>query len=937
MKNLFTLFVVLITTQNAFSQWNNDETPFRVTNIGYTRQENVKTVRTADNKTYIAYTKSGHSGVDVWLQLLDSYGHRMFGSEGIKVNSSVSPLYVSSYGITTDNEGNATIIFADQRQNPADMNNVAYLYKVDKTGHMLLGTEGVKVATTAKRTLKEQIFLINGTVVAVFDTPLKEGSYTSVSNIELVGNDGKSLTGGAITLGGDNASLYPTSDGFIAVYIKDSKAYAQRYNMDGKAVWSDEISLNNDVTVTGNDSGTTFEGGTDGEDGALIVYEATDNKNNPIYLMQHIKGDGVVFSASNIDAGIPSYGSKYIKVDAQTQSVYAFWKTSGQPCQLRAKKMNYNGDALWKQTADVDTAENNMEIYDVGIKSDGNITLTYVCNPDYATDNLCQAELSVADGRILWRELLRSSSSLAYVDVNAADNVSYIYFTEAPSSTEVGVAGMRVFADGSLGKKFDLDVNVTQAGTLSTLVPEDMRHKARSLRIKGVLNGSDVKFIRDMSGVSSNDTETDGILSDIDFSDVSIVEGGEAYASYFSWDTYEDVDFKTENNVFPAHFFSAGNNGGCSVTSIVLPKTIMAIGDQAFQNCGLLTDLYIPESVQKLGNKVFYGSGITSMVVPSGVVSVGNGTFFGCANLKSVALNCGIKTIPSTCFSQTGLKEIYLPTSVTKIADGAFHFCYDLERINGLEHVTDIGSLALNYCSSMKYIQLSDSLLTIGAGALANMRSLETLYIPASVKNITNSYIYGASFIGNTSLKAINVDEANEFYRSIDGVLYTKDGAKLIACPTGYVFNDSTFTVPEGVVDIDFSAFEMCLGLQIISLPSTLVNIGNSAFGKCHYINYITVSAAVPPMCGIADPFDYVDKASCALYVPTGSEQDYKVANVWKDFKLMNASGVTLPTIKRHDCRYEYFDLNGRKVTRDYRGIVVRFGYDGSVRKILNH
>jgi len=71
---------------------------------------------------------------------------------------------------------------------------------------------------------------------------------------------------------------------------------------------------------------------------------------------------------------------------------------------------------------------------------------------------------------------------------------------------------------------------------------------------------------------------------------------------------------------------------------------------------------------------------------------------------------------------------------------------------------------------------------------------------------------------------------ANEFYRDLDGVLYSKDLTILIRFPGGK-FGD--YNIPEGVVRIGDSAFASSSNLSSVSIPDSVTSIGTSAFQDC--------------------------------------------------------------------------------------------------------
>ena len=100
---------------------------------------------------------------------------------------------------------------------------------------------------------------------------------------------------------------------------------------------------------------------------------------------------------------------------------------------------------------------------------------------------------------------------------------------------------------------------------------------------------------------------------------------------------------------------------------------------------------------------------------------------------------------------------------------------------------------------------------------------IEKIYIPASVKNIEC-----AAFV-SANLDSIIVDTVNQYYKSVDGVLYTKDVTQLLCFPMS---RGGHFFVPNGVTQINRRAFWES-NLSSITLPNSLKTIEQYAFLRC--------------------------------------------------------------------------------------------------------
>ncbi len=126
----------------------------------------------------------------------------------------------------------------------------------------------------------------------------------------------------------------------------------------------------------------------------------------------------------------------------------------------------------------------------------------------------------------------------------------------------------------------------------------------------------------------------------------------------------------------------------------------------------------------------------------------------------------------------------------------------------------------------------------VGAYAVNADENAEELFIGASVR-----FIDETSFYNVKKLQRITVDPDNQWYKDVDGVLFTKDGKKLLLYPCCYGQRETdkkdeftypdAYAVPEGVERIGTFAFLKNKNLRDLTLPSTLKEIGDMAFFDC--------------------------------------------------------------------------------------------------------
>ena len=234
---------------------------------------------------------------------------------------------------------------------------------------------------------------------------------------------------------------------------------------------------------------------------------------------------------------------------------------------------------------------------------------------------------------------------------------------------------------------------------------------------------------------------------------------------------------------------------------VAIPDGVTSIKEFAFYRCSGLTSVTIPEGVTSIGKYAFYYcSGLTSVTIPKGVTSIGEYAFYYCRALTSVMILDGLTSIEKYAFYNcSGLASVTIPEGVTSIGEYAFYNCSGLASVTIPNGVVSVGDAAFSGCSGLAMVTMSKSVASIGNWA----------------------------FNGCVSMREYIVDEANPTYKSVNGLLLTKDGKTLIWGANGEV------VIPNGVTSIRSGAFYGYHGLTSVMIPKSVTSIGDSEFSYC--------------------------------------------------------------------------------------------------------
>ena len=282
------------------------------------------------------------------------------------------------------------------------------------------------------------------------------------------------------------------------------------------------------------------------------------------------------------------------------------------------------------------------------------------------------------------------------------------------------------------------------------------------------------------------------------------------------------------------------------IKNIVVPSDVVEIAAGAFKKCKDIKTVSLPDGVGGFGAETFYECENLEKVIMNTDISVGDRAFYSCKNLTDIS-NVKVSSVGKWGFADCEKIE-YVNMTGEVIEDGAFCRCISLKKMP--KKMKKIGESAFSQCSSLEEINLPEGLESIYSNAFDRTK-VTSITIPASVTYIDTETIYKQSngkimyghgaFSNMLSLQKIDVAENNANYKSIDGILYSKDETKLYVCPPG---KQGKVTIPDTVQTLAAGTFYGCKITEII-LPNTLKQIPESCFQYCHELKKIKIPKSV--------------------------------------------------------------------------------------------
>ena len=359
-------------------------------------------------------------------------------------------------------------------------------------------------------------------------------------------------------------------------------------------------------------------------------------------------------------------------------------------------------------------------------------------------------------------------------------------------------------------------VTVTEAGTLSTLIPASEKNAITSLTVSGTLNGTDIRFIREMAGLDIEGETTDGKLTELNIAGIELTDGGDAYYedAWSKYYTATSYDVSEDNDLYYCTDLSYAFTG-TNLTKVVWPATMWEVGENALAYCSELKEFVLGSETNEIKPHAFSRcSALETITLTPKIIYIDEFAFSDCSSLKSIALPAGLEMLDKSCFLGCSSLASVTFGDVTEIREKVFYGCKALTNVVLPATLTKLDKAAFDGCSSLTEITLPKKLKTLGE----------------------------AVFEGCTALEAINVAEGNASFASADGVLFNKAKTNLLAFPAG---KTGAYAVPSGTEEIAASAFSRCVGLSAITLPETLTSIGDEVFYRCTGLTELTLPNSV--------------------------------------------------------------------------------------------
>ena len=268
--------------------------------------------------------------------------------------------------------------------------------------------------------------------------------------------------------------------------------------------------------------------------------------------------------------------------------------------------------------------------------------------------------------------------------------------------------------------------------------------------------------------------------------------------------------------------------------------------------------------------------------LPESIEHIAPFAFYVASNLYKLEMP-NVKTIGENAFVQNNLESLTLPACLEEIGDEAFSESYDLTSVTIPASVTNIGEEVFSYSRKLNKAVINNAI--IGKGQFYKATGLETIEIGTNLREI-RAY----AFQQCQKLWYVRMPEANDYFRAIDGVLFSADTTALALYPPKH--DGKIIELPEQTTTLRSGSLR---GIDkdklVLSRQTTLLE--NEVFGGYFWGNDVTpvLDTIVAPMMAVpatqGNPFNLLNQGQTVLLVPCDSlAAIYRANNTWKGFNI---------------------------------------------------
>lgn len=356
------------------------------------------------------------------------------------------------------------------------------------------------------------------------------------------------------------------------------------------------------------------------------------------------------------------------------------------------------------------------------------------------------------------------------------------------------------------------------------------------------------------------------------------------------------IEANSEPLVFEEFYYSYQNTfmpfRNTPIESIYLDRYIVSKKHElskqypyAFRDVPSISALEIGSNVDKLAKDLFFSNcNITTLNIPKNVKTIEESAFMGSSNLSSVVIEDGedkLEFSDGNTFYDCPLQNVYIGRNIGYPSNNS-PFKNHKEGIESIilgENVTEISNEEFYGLKKIASVALPKNLKKIGSMAFYGCEGLTELTIPGGVIEIGQQ-----AFDLCKNLKTLRIEEGEAELKFTAEPNYLNNAFQNSPLEEVYIGRDFSFN--------NSSPLAIFETMKSLTFGEEVLSIQARSFIGCPNLKVVTsYSKVVPTTNDIVFTPSYQTNAT--LHVPYALYDEYKVANVWKDFgTIVNFEGL---------------------------------------------
>jgi len=262
-----------------------------------------------------------------------------------------------------------------------------------------------------------------------------------------------------------------------------------------------------------------------------------------------------------------------------------------------------------------------------------------------------------------------------------------------------------------------------------------------------------------------------------------------------------------------------------------------------------VTDLVIPETIDKINGYAFYGSTIKTLIVNDNIKSIGAYAFSESKLLQSAKLSNNVANIGACAFMNcSALASVNIPDALQTIINHTFYKCSSLTEVKIPETVHSIGISAFYECSNLTEIKIPDNVEIIDKNAFYGCSGASSIIFGNKVETIGESAFQNCSKVSELNIPESVVSMGKNVFNSCSSLLKISLPQSITAIPEGAFMNCQALheiAIPNSILTIGDNAFNGCGSIISINIPDKVTTIGQSAFYSCSSLEKVVFGKAL--------------------------------------------------------------------------------------------